>query len=103
MHKFEEFKESLQDANGSLELVSRPYTFVKRDTAWFDPLTQTFNLKELPSEIKNLIKQIGYKKKDLTNPEKAKPIYDIIQKFGLDNVDKYNESHENINPDDEGH
>jgi len=41
-------------------------------------LTQKFNLNELPSEIKNLIKQIGYKKKDLLNPAKAKPIYDII-------------------------
>lgn len=59
-------------------MFSRPISFNKRDTAWYDPLTQKFNLNELPSEIKNLIKQIGYKKKDLINPAKAKPIYDII-------------------------
>jgi cupin superfamily acireductone dioxygenase involved in methionine salvage len=91
-YKFEEFKKSLTEANGTLELVSRPLSFKKRDIAWFDPLTQTFNLKELPSEVKNIIKQIGYKKKDLLNPEKAKPVYDIIQKFGLDNIDQYQDN-----------
>jgi hypothetical protein len=41
----------------------------------------------LPNEIKILIKQIGIKKKDLKNPDKAKSFFDIIQQFGLDGIE----------------
>ena len=52
--------------------ISRPETFSVKETAWFNPLTETFNLDQIPKEIKNLIKEIGYKKKDLKNKEIAK-------------------------------
>jgi hypothetical protein len=40
-------------------------------------------LRLIPEEIKNIIKSIGYKKKDLTRAETARPIYDQLIKFGL--------------------
>ena len=64
--------------------ISRPQTFTLADTKWFNPLTETFNIDEIPKEVKNLIKEIGYKKKDLKNRETAKKLYETLKKFGLD-------------------
>lgn len=70
------------------EHLSRPVKVTLRDAEWFDPLTQTFLLDEMPSEIKNLIKQIGWKRKDLLSPLKAKQIYDVLCKYGLDQIEQ---------------
>ena len=58
--------------------ISRPTSVTQKETPWFNHITQTFNLEQLPNEIKILIKQIGIKKKDLKNPDKAKSFFDII-------------------------
>lgn len=71
--------------------LSRPVKCTEKGIEWYDSLTNTFNLKEMPSEIKNIIKQIGYKKRDLLRADKAKPIFEIIQKFGLDQAKEEDE------------
>lgn len=86
-HTLDTLKDELEANHLGEPSLSRPVSFKKGGIEWWNPLTQTFNLKEMPSEIKNLIKQIGYRKRDLLKPEKAKPIYDIIHKFGLDNIE----------------
>ena len=77
-HEFQKFKDELKALNGKYDFISRPMSFKKSGVSWFDPTTNTFIIDEIPDEIKNIIKQIGFKKKDLQKPEKAKPLYDII-------------------------
>ena len=64
-------------------IISRPKQVIEKEASWYNRNTGVFNIDEIPKEVKNIIKQIGIRKKDLLNPERARPIYDIIQKFGL--------------------
>ena len=68
---------------GDGNYFSKPIKCKNNETAWYNPVTQTFNLEEIPNEMKILIQQIGYKKKDLKNPKTAKAIFDILNSYGL--------------------
>ena len=48
----------------------------------------------MPDEIIEILKKIGTKKKELTKPESAKPIYDQLVSYGLggsNNKDHYHD------------
>ena len=58
--------------------VSKPAYFTKKEHAGWNPITQTFNLKQMPASIKNLLKKAGFKKKALTNRETAIDIFKML-------------------------
>ena len=47
-------------------------------TPGWDPETQTFNIKELPKEIKKMFRRVGIKKTNLRNPATAVKIYELL-------------------------
>ena len=76
------------------QFISRPVSGKEAGVPWFNNITGTFNLAELPDEIKIMIKQIGIKKKDLLRPQTAKPIFDILQQIGLANTESLGEKND---------
>jgi hypothetical protein len=60
--------------------ISKPIYLLQKNHAGWNPETQTFNYKEIPSDIKALLRRAGIKKKLLKNKEFSFGIYDIIQK-----------------------
>jgi hypothetical protein len=58
--------------------VSKPMYFAKKEHAGWNPITQTFNIKEMPNSIKNLLKKAGFKKTALKNKETALEIYKML-------------------------
>ena len=87
-----------------VDQISRPISCLKKDAAWFDTIADVFILNLIPQEIKTLIKQIGYKKKDLVTPETARQIYDQLTKFGLtDEVDNQQPAEEEAKDHDQSY
>lgn len=85
-----EYKEQLLAKNGMTKQFSRPISCKTSGDTWFNIGTQTFIIEQIPWEIKNLIKAIGYRKKDLIKPDTAGPIYKIL-KEGLEKTINKNE------------
>ena len=55
--------------------VTKPKFIGKKNHAGWNPLTQTFNLKEMPEQIKTLLRKSGIKKKALKNKVQALVIF----------------------------
>lgn len=60
--------------------ISLPGSFSRVDQPGWNPSTQTFNLKEMPSQLKTMLKKGGFKKKHLKNKESAVLIYELLLK-----------------------
>lgn len=58
--------------------IGAPTNFVHTCHIGFDP-EKGFKFDEIPEQWKTIFRSSGVKKKDLTDPDKAKVIYDIIQ------------------------
>ena len=54
--------------------------FLRKQHNCWDPITQTFNIKEFPSEFKLILKKAGFKKKHLKKKETAIVIYEYLLK-----------------------
>ena len=54
--------------------------FLRKQHNGWDPITQTFNIKEFPSEFKLILKKAGFKKKHLKKKETAIVIYEYLLK-----------------------
>ena len=60
--------------------LSRPASFLRKQHNGWNPITQTFNIKEIPTEFKIILKKAGFKKKHLKKKETALEIYDYLLK-----------------------
>ena len=60
--------------------MSRPHIFVRKQHNGWDPISQTFNVKEFPTEFKIILKKAGFKKKHLKKKETAIVIYEYLLK-----------------------
>lgn len=54
--KMEEAMRKLDGVSANSFSISKPHSAKSSETAWWNPITQTFNVKELPNEIKDLIR-----------------------------------------------
>ena len=64
--------------------------FERKEHAGWDPLTQTFILKEVPTQIKQMLKRAGFKKKDLRKQKTALAIFEVLLKeMDQENNGKY--------------
>jgi hypothetical protein len=66
-----------------------------QDFGW-NPVTQVFNVKQVPREIKNVLQKAGFRKKFLKQKETALDIYEFL----LKNIDPQSETgiSSNANP-----
>ena len=46
-------------------IISKPKYFIKKDNAGWNPETQKFSIKDIPKEIKAILKAANIKKRDL--------------------------------------
>lgn len=60
--------------------LSRPNLFVRKQHNGWNPITQTFSIKEFPTEFKIILKKAGFKKKHLKKKETAIVIYEYLLK-----------------------
>ena len=51
--------------------IGVPKNFEKKEHTGWDPVTLTFNLHEIPKDIKVLLKKAGFKKKHLKSKDTA--------------------------------
>jgi len=67
--------------------ISKPVYFERKEHAGWDPVTQTFILNEVPTEIKQILKKAGFKKKDLKQKDTALAIFEVLlQEVDLENM-----------------
>ncbi len=66
---------------------TKPFSFERKEHAGWNPNSQTFQLDQVPHEIKNLLKKAGFKKKHLKSKDMALAIYEILLRdIDLDNT-----------------
>jgi len=64
--------------------ITKPQQFTQQDNAGWDPVTQTYNIKLMPDNFKNMLQKAGFKKKQLQDKETALQIFEFGLKGGMD-------------------
>lgn len=75
--------------------LSRPTIFVRKQHNGWNPLTQTFNIKDCPKELRDMLKKAGFKKKHLKKKETAVEIYQYLLTQTNIDVDMFTQADEN--------
>mmetsp|Transcript_947 Transcript_947/g.823 ORF Transcript_947/g.823 Transcript_947/m.823 type:complete len:177 (-) Transcript_947:44-574(-) len=83
--------------------ISKPQFFCKKESTGWNPTTKKFNFKEMPKEIKIILKAANIKKRHLNNADVASKTFDIIQKalsfHSLKVIDMFKKRRESVTTD----
>jgi len=64
-------KEERKKYGNPAYMISGPTNFIRKQQTGWNPVTQTFSIKDCPKDFIKMLKKAGFKKKYLKKPETA--------------------------------